>query len=181
MESARSPVATCRELAARVRFGALATLHAWPRGEGGAVPSSDDVDLWPFASLVAVASDDRGRPLLLLSRLAEHTKNLERCPRASLLLSAPDEPAGPLAGARMTILGALRPVADADRAGAAAAYLAVHPDAATPMGFGDFALWRMDVEQVRWVAGFGRMGWVAGVDYCATSAPASPGGAADPR
>src|SRR5579885_2609522 len=92
---------TCRALARRARFGALATVARDPAG-------------WPFATLVAVAFDGRGRPLLLLSRLAEHTKNLEACDRASLLVGE-DGPGDPLAGGRMTLVGTCARVPDGER------------------------------------------------------------------
>ncbi|MCL2447698.1 MAG: CREG family protein [Polyangiaceae bacterium] len=172
MEWARFPAASCRELAAHARFGALATLHV-PTTADADSSSGSDRDLWPFASLVAIASDDLGRPLLLLSRLAEHTKNLEQCSRVSLLVSEPDPRSGPLAAARMTILGVARQVPDPERPAAASTYLAAHPDAETQMGFGDFRLWRIEVAHVRWVAGFGRMGWVEGADYGVLTLPPS--------
>jgi len=133
-------------------------------GEAGA-------DLWPYATLVAVAADDRGRPLLQLSRLAEHTKNLERCARVSLLLVEPGAPADPLAAERMTIVGACARVSDdAERDAARAAFRAAHPGSAETMEFADFDLWRIAVARVRWIAGFGRMGWVDATDYDAWSA-----------
>ncbi len=66
-------VTTCRDLASRARFGSLATVARQPAGA-------------PFATLVAVAVDATGRPLLFLSELAEHTKNLRADARASLLV-----------------------------------------------------------------------------------------------
>jgi putative heme iron utilization protein len=166
-----SPAATCRELASRVRSGALATVQR----SGGLA------DAWPFATLVTVAVDERGRPLMLLSRLAEHTKNLEQCARASLLLVDPDGSADPLAAARMTVGGACAPIDDASQRDAARqAFLAAHPDAARTFDFPDFALWRIEVASVRWIAGFGRMGWVDAAEYSAAFGAAfgeGPGGA----
>ena len=148
-----TPVAACRALAARARFASLATVARDPRG-------------WPFATLVAVAFDARGRPLLLLSKLAEHTKNLQADPKASLLVS--DAEAGdPLAAGRMTLVGEAALVAADERTAAREAFLATHPDAATYVSFADFGMWRIEVSQVRWVGGFGRMTWIAGADYAA--------------
>jgi putative heme iron utilization protein len=158
-----SPAVACRELATRVRFGALATVQR-SRGPGEA---------WPFATLVSVAVDDRGRPLFLLSRLAEHTKNLEQCARSSLLLVEPIASAESLASERMTIVGECAPVPAGEQSAARAAFLAAHPDATQTIDFADFDLWRMEVANVRWVAGFGRMGWIDGDEYLASSAPAA--------
>src|SRR4029078_10970866 len=88
----------------------------------------------PYASLVAVAADDHG-PYFLLSDLAEHTRNLRRDPRASLLLMDPGG-GDPLAHPRAPFVG--RFVAG-DRDELAAGYLARHPDAARYLDLGDFA------------------------------------------
>jgi putative heme iron utilization protein len=150
-------------------------MQAMPPSDSGA-PADGAPEVWPFATLVAVSVDDRGRPLLLLSRLAEHTKNLEGCPRASLLLTDPagsgdaDEPADPLAAGRVTLVGACAVVPAIEREAAQGAFLAAHPGSAQTMGFADFALWRVDVARVRWIGGFGRMGWVDASDYFAASA-----------
>lgn len=141
---------TCRELASRARFGSLATISRDPPG-------------YPFATLVAVAFDAVGRPLLLLSRLAEHTKNLEESERASLLVGepAPD----PLAAGRMTLVGTCARVSADEIEEVRATFLAVHPEAKGYASFADFGFWRMEVASVRWVGGFGRMDWVTGKDY----------------
>jgi len=169
---------TCRELAARARFGALATVAraaAAPAEAGDPGPLGPPA--WPFATLVAVSFDEQGRPLLLLSRLAEHTKNLEVCPRASLLVSAAEgaQSADPLALGRMTLLGECRRLErspggrESEAADAAsdarARFLAAHPEAGGYATFPDFDMWRLDVVQVRWVGGFGAMDWVSGADY----------------
>jgi putative heme iron utilization protein len=129
-------------LVVKGKFGALSTLTK---------------DGHPFGSLVAYAGT---QPVLLLSELAEHTQNLRADGRASLLVA--ESGASPLALGRVTLLGRCRPVA---RAEVEAGYLAVHPDAAGYLALRDFAFWRLDVETVRWVGGFGRMGWIAGADW----------------
>jgi putative heme iron utilization protein len=166
----------CRDLAARARHGTLATVA---RAEAVPAETGDPGPLaWPFATLVAVSVDERGRPLLLLSRLAEHTKNLEACPRASLLVTASEagQRGDPLAQGRMTLLGECRRLergpgrgreneaADA-ASDARARFLAAHPEASGYAAFPDFHVWRLDVVQVRWVGGFGAMDWVSGADY----------------
>ena len=143
-------IESCRDLLAKARHGVLATVAREPEG-------------WPFASLVAVACDTQRRPLLLLSRLAEHTKNLEIDGRASLLLSDPAA-SDPLATGRMTVLGRCAPVPQDERAQALEAFLTAHPEAAPYASLGDFAPWRLEVARVRWVGGFGRMTWIDGVD-----------------
>lgn len=139
-----------RTLLATARTAALATL-----GEGG----------FPFGSLVSHAVDRVGRPLLLLSDLAEHTRNVAADPRASVL--AIESGAGdPLALARVTVVGRVAEVAGDERATVLEAYLAAHPDAFYS-GFADFRLYRLEVTSVRYVGGFGRMSWVGAEAYAA--------------
>ena len=126
--------------------GALATL----------MPNSGD----PYCSLVNVATAHDGSPLLLISKLAIHTKNILADPRASLMLD--ERKAGdPLEGARVMLMGR---VAATDDAKARARYLARHPEAEMFAGFPDFAIYRMDIERAHLVAGFGRIVDLAGKD-----------------
>jgi putative heme iron utilization protein len=146
----------CRTLVTAARRSPLAALATIARDPEG----------FPFASLVTVAADELGRPLLLLSSLAEHTQNLARRSDASLLLTAvcPTD-RSPLAGARVTLLGACAPVPDGDRAAARQRFLADHPDAAGYADFKDFGFYRLEPTALRYVGGFGRMAWVSAEDY----------------
>src|SRR5260221_336470 len=81
---------------------------------------------WPFASVAPFALSDRGEPLLLLSDLAEHTRNIRADPRASLMVQDGASLNDPQAGGRVTILGQVEPVLDADLRNARAAYVARH-------------------------------------------------------
>ena len=136
-----------RELVAGASRAALATLD-----ERGA----------PYASLVLVADDGAGNALLLLSDLAEHTKNLARDPRASLLVEPAEVSGDRLAAARVTLVGK---IARLDDEIARAKYVARHPSAAMYAGFKDFAMYRLDVERAHLVAGFGRIEWLEAPDY----------------
>ena len=112
---------------------------------------------WPYASLVMIALDHAAQPLLLLSDLADHTKNLKADSRASLLI---DDTAGldePLTGARVSLQGRIAPVEDD---ALLARYVARHPSASLYAGFKDFRLYRMDVTRAHLVAGFGRIHWI---------------------
>ncbi len=133
-----------RRLMRRLTRVSLATLEA----EGSA----------PYASLAMVALDHDASPLLLLSDLADHTKNLRADPRASLLFDGTADRAVPLAGERASVQGRIERVGRDDRL--LARYVARHPDAAAYASFGDFNLYRMRVERAHLVAGFGRIRWV---------------------
>ena len=138
----RAPGAAARRLIRSRRLAALATGMA--------------ADGWPYASLVLAAADHDGTPILLLSRLAEHTRNLEAEPRASLLFEAVEGLESPLTGARATILGRAERSAEPRLR---ARFLARHPDAAGYADFGDFGFFRLNVERAHLVAGFGRIHW----------------------
>jgi putative heme iron utilization protein len=121
------------------RSGALATLMA---GSGD-----------PYCSLVNVATEPSGAPLLLLSTLALHTKNILADARVSLMLDERKD-GDPLEGARMMLMGTLAATADD---AARTAYLRRHPGAEMFAGFGDFAFYRMQISAAHLVAGFGRI------------------------
>ncbi|MDP2410209.1 MAG: pyridoxamine 5'-phosphate oxidase family protein [Pseudolabrys sp.] len=128
-----------RKLLREARSGALATL----------VPGAGD----PYCSLVNVATAADGAPLLLLSTLAVHTRNLLADPRVSLMLD--ERKAGdPLEGARVMLSGTCAATSDA---AAARAYLRRHPEAEMFAGFKDFAFYRIELARAHLVAGFGRI------------------------
>jgi len=111
----------------------------------------------PFASLVNVATDVDGSPLILVSRLATHTANLEQDRRASLLL-APAGRGDPLAHPRLTVLGAFAPIArhDPHEPRLRRRFLARHPKSELYAGFADFSFWRLQVVAAHLNAGFAR-------------------------
>lgn len=111
----------------------------------------------PYVSLVQVATEPDGSPLMLLSDLADHTKNLKEDPAASLLFDPTADDGQTLAGSRATLLGSVTPVDDAARP---KRYIARQPQAAAYAGFGDFNLYRMAVARAHVVAGFGRIHWL---------------------
>ncbi len=131
--------AQARRLIRSRRWGTLATLD---RREGA-----------PYASLVSLATDVDGSPLLLISRLAIHTRNLEVDPRCSLLFA--EVGAGdPLLHPRVSVSGHAERTTH-ERVGAR--FLARHPGAQMYAGFADFSFWRMVPRSAHLVAGFGRI------------------------
>jgi putative heme iron utilization protein len=127
--------------------GALATVH---KGSGH-----------PYASLVLTATDPRGRPILLLSKLALHTQNLALDERASLLIDAtglgpdPDDPMqDPMQGARLTLIGEVKPAPDNS---VRERFLARHPAAAGYADFPDFAFYVLEPAHAHYIGGFGRI------------------------
>ncbi len=111
----------------------------------------------PFASLVNVATDSDGAPLILISRLATHTANLEEDGRGSVLLAAVGR-GDPLAHPRLTLLGSFARIAheDPDEARMRQRFLARHPKSELYAGFADFSFWRLGVVAAHLNAGFAR-------------------------
>jgi len=137
---------TLRALLDRERHGVLATLSMRRAG-------------WPFASAVPYALAESGEPVFLLSELAEHTRNLRRDARASLLVQDSGASEDPQAGARVTLLGTAEPD---DNEESRRKYVARHRQAREYLALGDFKIWRLSVTEARYVGGFGEMGWLEG-------------------
>jgi putative heme iron utilization protein len=112
---------------------------------------------WPFASLVLVALDHDATPLLLISDLSEHAKNIKAERRVSLLFDGTQGLDDPLRGPRVTVLGEASPVDDQRLT---SRFLARHHAAELYAGFADFHLHRVSVTRAHLVAGFGRIHWV---------------------
>ncbi len=108
----------------------------------------------PYASLVLTATEPDGTPLFLISRLALHTKNLAGDARASLLIDGTGTDADPMAGARVTLIGEVRPTGSAT---ARRRFLARHPAAAGYADFPDFFFYAFDIASAHFIGGFGRI------------------------
>jgi putative heme iron utilization protein len=137
------PKSVAKSLLRATRAGALATLD---RNTGH-----------PFASLVNVATDFDGSPLILVSRLSTHTANLEQDGRASLLLASTGK-GDPLAHPRLTLLGSFTPIArdDPQEPQVRRRFLARHPKSELYAGFGDFSFWRLQTVSAHLNGGFAR-------------------------
>src|SRR6266576_1856545 len=133
------PKAAAKKLLREGRSGALATL----------MPGSGD----PYCSLVNVATAADGAPLLLISRLAVHTKNILADPRVSLMIDERKE-GDPLQGGRVMLMGTAAATDDKD---IRRRYLERQPEAEMFAGFADFAFYKMTLKAVHLVAGFGRI------------------------
>jgi heme iron utilization protein len=148
-----------RTLVAERTTGSLATLALDPPG-------------YPYASFVTFALAG-AQPVFLISRVAEHTRNLTADPRASLLVHESGS-ADPLANGRVTLLGRCQKLPRGETE-ARTAFLAAHPSAAYYVDFQDFDFFALQLEAVRYIGGYGRMSWVAAADFCAAVAdPIAP-------
>jgi putative heme iron utilization protein len=146
----RSPAEEARTLVSSMTVGYLATV-----GEAGD----------PWCSLVVYGATADGDPVLLVSTMAEHGRNLLVDSRASLALNDPSAPGDPLDRPRITLAGrAVQP--QGERAEQAlAAHVAAIPGAMLYAGWDDFTLWVLEVQRVRWVGGFAVMETVSREDY----------------
>ncbi len=152
-----------RTLVAQQNRGVLSTVCLDPPG-------------YPFGSVATYALDDRGRPLIFVSTMAEHTRNAAADPRASLIVTEPvADGSDPLAAGRVTLVGDLVEVGAEERPAVRDRYLAENPASAYYIDFGDFSFWRLEVRSVRYVGGYGRMSWVEADGYAtAESDPLAP-------
>lgn len=119
----------------------------------------------PYASLVLVVADLDASPLLLLSDLAQHSRNIAFDPRVSLLVDGTEGHPDPLTGPRLTLIGQAQAVDDPRRL---ARFTAHHPASTLYSGFADFRLYRMTIERGHLVAGFGRIHWIEARDLLFT-------------
>jgi len=120
---------------------------------------------FPFGSVMPYALDESGRPIFLISTMAMHTQNLKAEPRASLLVTQDNGDGDPLGASRVTLVGNVLPVAEAEILDARNLYLARHANSRYWVDFEDFSFYRMDVMDIYYVGGFGVMGWVAASEY----------------
>jgi len=140
-----------RTIAASTNIGTLASL-------------TSDGD--PWASFVTYGLLG-GAPVLCVSNLAEHGRNLAGDPRASIAIVAPATESDPLANGRVTLAGVVeRPQGD-EHAAAREAHLAAVSAAKYYIDYSDFTLWVLRVDRVRWVGGYGRMDSTTGELYAA--------------
>jgi len=140
-------VAAVRALLRDARHGLLSTLGLEPAG-------------FPYGSLVLLSEMGAGTPLFLISPLAQHSKNLEADPRASLLVVARAD-GDPLQAPRATIAGTARALEGPAEADARGRFGRAHPEASLYFDLG-FRLWMLEAVEARYVGGFGVAAWVSG-------------------
>ena len=124
---------------------------------------------FPFGSLMPYALDAQGRPILLISNMAMHTQNLKGDPRASLFVAQAPADGDALGAARATLVGRAEPVPENDLPEAREVYLKAHENSRYWVDFADFGFFRLEVEDVYYVGGFGVMGWVTAAEYAAAA------------
>ncbi|HET6280896.1 MAG TPA: DUF2470 domain-containing protein [Polyangia bacterium] len=141
--------ARARALLLAERTGVLSTLSVHRAG-------------YPYGSVTPYALSRRRQPIILISSLAAHTKNLVADPRACLFVGDHHAADDPQAGARVSLLARAAVVPPVEQADARARYLARVPQARRYFETHDFALWELAVEELRLIAGFGKICWLSG-------------------
>lgn len=122
----------------------------------------------PWASFVTYGLLE-GSPVLCVSQLAEHGRNLTGDPRASLSITAPGGGTDPLASSRITLAGVVERPTGRELDGAREAHVDAVPAAKFYIAYSDFSLWVLRVQRVRWVGGYGRMDSATAAEYAAAS------------
>jgi len=133
------------------------------RGQHSGVLStiSRRVDGFPFGSVAPFILDHTGSPVILISTLAEHTRNIDADPRVSLIVQ-PYSPDMQVAG-RVTLLGRAQRLDEKSELGPR--YLRFHPQAESYFAMHDFSFYRIDPVRIRYIGGFGRIHWVEPEQY----------------
>ena len=150
---------TARELLLQNSFGVLSTI-------------SLDVPGYPFGSVTPYCVDYQCRPLIYISHIAQHTRNILKDPRVSLTAVEGGNSDDVQARGRVTIIANARLLSD-DEAGARARYFRYFPSARQYDQTHDFAFFRLELIRVRFIGGFGQIYWVEPADFV-TKNPFSP-------
>lgn len=147
--SIQSNARNARQLLREHRYGALSTL-------------SRKFDGHPFGSITPYLVDHDGSLLILISALAEHTKNILHDPRVSLITHNQDDPHIQTQG-RITVVGTASLVTEREQAGKR--YLRYFPEAQTYFDMHDFSFYRIVPLALRYIGGFGDIHWVKAENY----------------
>jgi putative heme iron utilization protein len=144
-----------RQMLRSQRYGALCTLSKKFNGH-------------PFGSIVPYLVDHDGSLLILISSLAEHTRNIQFDPRVSLVTHSQDSPDIQSQG-RITLVGEVQPAANKVQIGKR--YLRYFPESQNLFAMDDFSFYRIVPHTLRFIGGFGKIHWVSADSYLMPSYP----------
>jgi putative heme iron utilization protein len=142
-------------------LGLEARRHLRAQRHGVLSTLSRALEGYPFGSVVPYVLDQQAVPVILVSRLAEHTKNISADPRVSLLVHEPG--ADVQAGARVTLMGQVHRVENPH--GIKERYVRFFPAARDYHDKLDFDYYRIEPATLRVVAGFGKIHWISREAY----------------
>lgn len=148
---------------------AAAEARAFLMGTHSGVLSTHSAKIpgYPFGSIAPFVLDDEGNPLILISTLAEHTKNIAADPRVSLIAFDPAAP-DMQSGARLTLVGDAK-LADKQDGPLRERYLSQFPQALQYFDMHDFLFYSIQIQQARFIGGFGKIHWIPGEALRASS------------
>ncbi|MFT4050108.1 MAG: pyridoxamine 5'-phosphate oxidase family protein, partial [Solirubrobacterales bacterium] len=153
-----TPLEPLQDVGELQRLSAADQARTIVAGDNVCTLASLTVDGDPWASVIQYAVLDDGSPVFSLSKLALHGRNLAADPRASIALAGPvPEGHDPGDSGRVTLAGKVIEPEGEQLELAQRAYFDAIPWSETYTAFGDFTLYVLDIEKVRWVGGFGRM------------------------
>ena len=132
--------------------------------EGKVATLSTTYDKVAFGSLVPYVLDAKGRPIIFVSDLALHTKNLKKDPKCSLMVAKIDKD-DIFNSARITFIGKMVKIPDKELEEIKKLYLAKHESAEGFIDFEDFNFYRLEIEKIYWVGGFGDIDWIEIKEY----------------
>jgi putative heme iron utilization protein len=155
----------------RENLPAAASARALLRETAAGVLASHSVAVagYPLGSLVPFVLTPEGRPVFYISRIAQHTKNLQEDARVSLTATVADltgTRGDPQAAGRVSVLGDASPLAGADLDAARARYETFFPESAGHSDVHDFDYWQIEPVRVRYIGGFGAIHWVEADEFC---------------
>lgn len=125
--------------------------------EAALATHSTTLEGYPFASTVSFVTDEHHRPVILISGLAEHSRNLAANPRASLMVA---KALGEGEMTRVSLMGEVQAI-EADPL-LVARYLRYHSHAGRFLQLGDFKFHRFEPTKILTVGGFAKAGWLEG-------------------
>ena len=136
---------TARRLLYHQSFGVLST-------------HSIDVEGYPFGSIAPYALDYDGQPAILISEIAQHTRNIKHDQRVSLTVFDP-RAEDPQAAGRLTWIGDAEAI-DPLETDIRERYLRYFPSAESYFETHDFSFYRIHLRRARFIGGFGQIFWI---------------------
>jgi len=144
---------------------ALRARAVWHAADVGVLSTiSTAVEGYPLGSVTPYVTLADGRPVLLVSAIAQHTRNMQADPRVCLTVLE-DAPGDKQAQARVSLLGDAAPATGDTLASARARYLTFFPESRRHFEAHDFAFWTIAPRRVRFIAGFGDIHWIETEDW----------------
>jgi len=123
---------------------------------------SVDVEGYPFGSITPYMLGYNGEPIMLISDIAQHTRNIKQNPKVSLVVFEQNA-IDPQASGRLTWIGDAEPLNPADTI-IRRRYLRYFPSAASYFATHDFAFYTIHLRRARFIGGFGQIYWIETAD-----------------